>query len=121
MTPCDTYGKSQFCKTQHFEHCLQGECKGFHYDLEALQVDVYFYKLTKGRHPSRLPHPTGTAPQEIYAAAGDALHVCSIADTPSHSIFCTEHQSALQHGITNDLINAAMTVRCCPANFTVLY
>ena len=90
--PLCTYGKTQFCKTQHFEHCLQGECKGFHYDLEALQVDVHFYKLTKGRHPSRLPHPIGIAPQELYAAAGDTLHVCSTADTAlTHSIVCAEH------------------------------
>ena len=122
MSPCDTYGESQLCKNQHFERCLQGECGGFRRDLEALRFDVRFYKLTEGRHPNRLPHPIGTTPQELYAAAGDALHVCFTAVTAlTHSIFCGEHQSVLQHGVTSDRCNAATTVRCCPADFTMLY
>ena len=120
MTPCDAYGETQFYKTQHFERCLQGECGGFRDDLKALHFDVQFYKLHKQQHPNFLPHPIGTAPQELYAAAGDALHVCSVADTALNHSICADHQSVLQHGITNDMYNAAMsnaaallTSQCC--------
>lgn len=75
VTPRDTHGRTHMYNTQHFERCLQGECWGFRKDLEALQENMHFYKVYKQHHPSCPPHPIGTAPHELYAAAGDALQL----------------------------------------------